>query len=169
MRLKSLASLTQFSFHFTDDNHNAFKLADMHPLLSIAFLFDMGADHVEQTMKNEEVQRLMNSGEKFDAVIVELFVVDALLGFGQHFNCPVIGVNTFDGVYWNDVYTGNQSPYSYVPMAFLGMPDNMSRRSASTFIIFRIRRNCTKSFSPKRQSRLMKCTKVCQSCSPTAT
>lgn len=108
----------------------------MNPLFSLAFLFSMGGLEVELVMNSENVQHLLNSGEKFDAVIVELFVVDALLGFGQHFNCPVIGVNTFDGVYWNDVYTGNQSPYSYVPMIFLGMPDKMSYSQRLTNTIY---------------------------------
>lgn len=68
----------------------------------------------------------MNSEEKFDAVIVEIFAIDALFGLGQHFNCPVIGVTTFDAVYWNNVHTGNQSPYSYIPMAFAGLNDRMT-------------------------------------------
>lgn len=105
---------------------NPFDFAQMNPLLSVFFIYNIGAQLSELVLENEEVQNLMNSNHKFDAVIVELFAIDSLLGFGQHFNCPVIGVNTFDGVYWNDVFTGNQSPYSYVPMVWLGLPDEMT-------------------------------------------
>lgn len=96
----------------------------------------MGADQAELVLQNEKVQKLLKSNEKFDAVIVEVFAIDSLIGLGQHFNCPVIGVNTFDGVYWNDVYTGNETPYSYVPMAFLDMSENMSFSQRLTNTIY---------------------------------
>lgn len=96
----------------------------------------MGYETVHQVMTNQGIQALLNSNEKFDAVIVELFAIDALLGFGQHFDCPIIGVNTFDGVYWNDVYTGNESPFSYVPNVFLGLPDKMSFRQRLSNTIY---------------------------------
>lgn len=114
---------------------NFFDFADMNPLVSLAFMFSSGAQLSEHALINEDVQKLLKSNEKFDVVIVELFAIDALLGFGQHFDCPVIGVNTFDGVYWNDVFTGNESPYSYVPMVFLGLHDQMtfSQRLKNTF------------------------------------
>lgn len=85
----------------------------------------MGRITIDSMISNEDIQKLIRT-EKFDAVVVELFGLDALIGFGQHFNCPVIGVTTFDGVYWNDIYTSNQSPYSYVPMIFAGLPDKMT-------------------------------------------
>ena len=98
----------------------------MPSILNEFFIFDMSIKTTDAMMSSGDVQTLLKSGETFDAVIVELFALDALIGFGQHFNCPVIGVTTFDGVYWNDIYTSNQSPYSYVPMIFAGLPDEMT-------------------------------------------
>jgi glucuronosyltransferase len=113
-------------FHLLGQKFNAFNFAkDMPLLLNEVFIFQMSVVMIEATMTNDEVQKLMRT-ESFDAVIVELFGLDALMGFGQHFNCPVLGVTTFDGVYWNDLYTANQSPYSYVPMIFAGLPDEMT-------------------------------------------
>ena len=114
---------------------NFFEFAEMNPIASLAFMFSTGGKHSEHVLQSEGVKKLLNSNEKFDAVIVELFAIDALVGLGQHFDCPIIGVNTFDGIYWNDVFTGNDSPYSYVPMAFLGLPDKMtfSQRLSNTF------------------------------------
>lgn len=100
--------------------------ADWNPLRLLGFLFKIGALQAEHVFKSQSVQKLLNSNEKFDAVIVELFAIDSLVGFGQHFDCPVLGVNTFDGVYWNDVFTANQPPSSYIPMVFLGLPDRMT-------------------------------------------
>lgn len=57
----------------------------------------MGYDLAEHFLSEDTVQSLLNSDEKFDAVIVELFVIDSLVGLGEHFNCPIIGLTTFDG------------------------------------------------------------------------
>ena len=122
-----LSNFASYRFLFLDQTFNAFKFAKTMPsIIAELFLFNMGGKAVEHIMEQEIVQKLLNSNEKFDAVFVEVFAVDALFGFGQRFNCPVIGVTTFDGVYWNDVYTGNVSPYSYVPMVFYGLPDEMN-------------------------------------------
>lgn len=108
----------------------------MNPLFSLSFLFTFGEAQAEHVMTSESVQTLLKSNEKFDLVIVELFAIEALLGFGQHFNCPLIGVNTFDAIYWNDIYTGNESPFSYIPNVFLGMPDHMTFPQRLTNTIF---------------------------------
>lgn len=106
----------------------------MPSIIAEFFLFNMGGSTIEFLMKNEDFMKVLNSGQKFDAVFVEIFAVDALMGLGQHFDCPVFGVTTFDAVYWNDVYTGNVSPYSFVPMIFYGLPDQMTftQRLANT-------------------------------------
>lgn len=57
----------------------------MTPFAIMFFLFMWGQANVDVVMNNKEVQALLNSNEKFDAVAVELFAIDALLGFGQHF------------------------------------------------------------------------------------
>lgn len=86
----------------------------------------MAPKHIEFTMSSDVVQNFLKTNETFDAVIVEIFGIDVVVGFAQHFNCPLIGLNTFDGVYWNDIFTRNQSPFSYVPMIYLGANDKMS-------------------------------------------
>jgi glucuronosyltransferase len=112
---------------FVEDKFNAFKFAKAMPsLLNQIFIFGMSERTVDSMMKSDNVQSLLNSGEEFDAVVIELCAADALFGFGDRFNSPVIGVTTFDGVYFNDVYTANQSPYSYVPMMVAGLPDEMT-------------------------------------------
>lgn len=119
-----------------DGNFNGFEFAKQTPLQLTTFLFEMGAQQAELVFESENVQKLLSSNEKFDAVIVELFAIDSLIGFGQHLDCPVIGVNTFDGVYWNDVYTGNETPFAYIPMAFLDLPEKMTFSQRLTNTIY---------------------------------
>lgn len=109
-------------------NTNIFEMAGMNPFIMFGIMVSIGSKYAENALQNEVVQELLKSEEKFDVVIVENFIVDALVGFGQHFNCPVIALNTFDGIYWNDIFTGNESPLSYVPSTFLDLPERMSFR-----------------------------------------
>lgn len=108
----------------------------MSPIFALSFMFSMGITHSEFILQSKGVQELLKSDEKFDLVIVEIFAIDALFGLGQHFGCPVIALNTFDSVYWNDVFTGNLSPYSYVPMTHLGLSDQMTYRERLSNTIY---------------------------------
>lgn len=87
-------------------------------------------------MTDEIVKNLINSNETFDAVIVEVFAFDALLGLGQHFNCPVIPTNHYDPLYWNNFFAGNDAPQSYVPNNNLGFTDRMSFTQRLFNVIF---------------------------------
>lgn len=116
-------------------------------------MYSMGYETAEHFLTSESVKDLLNSDQTFDVILVELFAIDALLGIGQHFDCPVIGFNTFDGVYWNDIYTGNDSPYSTVPMVFLGLPDKMNFRQRLTNTIYSTVEKLTFNFYHLRNQR----------------
>ena len=94
--------------------------------MMIGLLIKMGAELSNKTLGHPNVQKLINSNEKFDAVVVEVFNIESLMGLAQHFDCPLIGVTTFGAVKWIDKFTGNQSPYSYVPQPFLHYTDKMT-------------------------------------------
>ncbi|CAO1424233.1 unnamed protein product [Diamesa tonsa] len=100
------------------------------------FLHQIGAMTARMTLAHPNVQELMKSGEKFDAVIVEAFNFDSLFGLAQHFNCPLIVVTPFGAVKWANVMTGNESPSSYVPQPFLHYTDKMKfkERLYNTFV-----------------------------------
>lgn len=112
-----------------------FTLGKLNPGITFPFLHSMGAQMSTDVLSHPKIQELMNSGEKFDAVVVEIFNNDALLGLAQHFGCPVIGVTTYGVVKWVDAMTSNQSPYSYVPNPCLGLVDKMTytERLSNTF------------------------------------
>lgn len=68
----------------------------------------------------------MHKREKFDVIIQEIFLAEALLGFGKHFNAPIIGFSTFGASKWSTDLNGSPSPPSYVPNVQLSFSDRMT-------------------------------------------
>lgn len=52
------------------------------------------------TLNHPNTRSLLLGNRKFDLVIVEIFACEALIGFGQHFSAPVIGLSTFGASLW---------------------------------------------------------------------
>ncbi|CAO1424243.1 unnamed protein product [Diamesa tonsa] len=119
-------SIAELLDDFQKDGHDPFAIGKMPVAMMMVLLIKMGADLSNKTLSHPNVQKLINSNEKFDAVVVEVFNIDSLMGLAQHFDCPLIGVTTFGAVKWIDKITGNQSPYSYVPQPFLSYTDKMT-------------------------------------------
>lgn len=78
------------------------------------------------TLTNPEVQKLLKSNKKFDVMLYEMFINDALLGFAHHFNVPVVGVSTVGLSPFVSYYTGSSIPNSFVPNLLLGLPEEMT-------------------------------------------
>jgi UDP:flavonoid glycosyltransferase YjiC (YdhE family) len=76
---------------------------------------ELGTGLVEHTFKNSEVQKLLNSDESFDVVIIEHFLNEALIGIAHHFNAPVVFLAPVASCAKNNYLFGNPSPSSYVP------------------------------------------------------
>lgn len=90
-------------------------------------LFELGSFITNYTLQHEVVQNLLKSPtEHFDVVIMEVFLSEAMLGFGQHFNAPTIGFSTFGASKWTTDMVGSPSPLSYVPHPFLTFTDKMT-------------------------------------------
>ena len=77
----------------------------------------------------------MNSGQKFDAIVVESFMFDAVVGLGEHFNCPVIALATFGAVKMVNQMTDNPSHTGLIVNPFLSLNDKMTycERFENTF------------------------------------
>lgn len=77
----------------------------------------------------------MNSDEEFDAIIVESFMFDAVIGLGEHFNCPVIALGTFGAIKMLNQMTDNPSNTGLIVNPFLSLPDKMNywQRFENTF------------------------------------
>lgn len=72
------------------------------------------------------MQKLMFSNETFDLLLYEIFINDALIGLGQHFNVPTIGFSTLGTSRWVQEYTGSPLPASHLAHFLLGFSDHMN-------------------------------------------
>lgn len=86
-------------------------------------LFDSLSD---VALMSPEVQKLLKSDEKFDVILVEIFMSESLIGLGEHFNAPVIAVSTFGSNKWVNDLTGTPAPSSIVPSPFLSLTQDMT-------------------------------------------
>lgn len=91
----------------------------------LPLLFWGGEEFSNHTLMHPNVRRLM-AERTYDLVIVELFVTEAIIGLGQHFNAPVIAVSSFSSNKWVNDLVGTPAPMSYVPHAFSTFSDRMS-------------------------------------------
>lgn len=71
------------------------------------------------TLRHEKMQEfLKNSTEKFDVIILDTFMDEAMLGLGHHFNAPIIGLSTNAANKWSNEMVGTPVPLSYLPSNF---------------------------------------------------
>jgi UDP:flavonoid glycosyltransferase YjiC (YdhE family) len=87
----------------------------MGPIDNIKNLLKMGTEMTEGTFRNKNVQKLLNSGETFDVVVMEHFLNDAHVGFGHHFKAPVVLLSPSSSSAINNYVFANPAPSSYVP------------------------------------------------------
>ncbi|XP_023036445.1 UDP-glycosyltransferase UGT5 isoform X1 [Drosophila willistoni] len=72
-------------------------------------------------LTNEGVQQLLhNSSAQFDMVIMNTPISDALCGFSQHFNAPMVGIAAYGSTWIIDYLVGNSAPSIYEPMSPVG-------------------------------------------------
>lgn len=87
---------------------------------------EIGPGLSETVLSHPKVKHLLQSGEAFDAVIVECFVSEALYGFAQHFKAPLIVFSPFGASMWANDLVGTPYPYSQIPHTFLSYTDRMT-------------------------------------------
>lgn len=103
-----------------------FTIANIPNFLVLTFLHKMGGLASEFVLQHPNVKKLMESNLKFDVIITEIFCSEALLGFGQFYNAPVIAASTFGNSIWTNDLIGNPAPLSYVPNFLLSYTDRMT-------------------------------------------
>lgn len=89
-------------------------------------MISMTVTLAKSTILNPQVQALLKPEVKFDLVISEIMMNEAVFGFSEFFNCPHILISTVGATPWVDIITNNPSPLSYVPSQFLDLTDKMS-------------------------------------------
>ncbi|XP_031834401.2 UDP-glycosyltransferase UGT5 [Nomia melanderi] len=76
--------------------------------------------------QNSKLQKIINSKEKFDVFIVEMFATDCFLGIAHKMQIPiVVSVITCVALPWSYGVIGNPETPSYIPNLFSSFTDRM--------------------------------------------
>ncbi|CAH0555380.1 unnamed protein product [Brassicogethes aeneus] len=106
---------------------NLFDFGNTPPVITLFVMNGLGNEVTDLTFAHPNVQKLLNDKhEKFDAVIVEQFVNDAMKYFAYHFNAPLVSFSTVGANAWVNPLVGNPAPPSFVPDVFLSYSSRMS-------------------------------------------
>jgi UDP-glucoronosyl and UDP-glucosyl transferase. len=101
-------------------------LATGSPKTTLDFLAYIGYVTCENTLEHPAVKELIDSGEKFDLVVTELFNTDCLLGYVYRLNVPFIALSTSVMMPWAHERFGNPDNPSYLGNLFLPIATQMS-------------------------------------------
>nr|QIK00366.1 UDP-glycosyltransferase [Xylotrechus quadripes] len=82
---------------------------------SVKFLHNMAYELTHALLAHENFQSLLKSETKFDVIIAEYFMNEALLGVGHIFNAPVVLFSTLPSSALTNHLFANPAPSSYVP------------------------------------------------------
>jgi glucuronosyltransferase len=93
---------------------------------TIKFLSEIGVTGCEKTLSHPLVLKLINSEQKFDLVITELFNTDCYVGFAYKWQVPFISIAVTPLLPWGFERFANPANPAYIGNAFLGHSDRMS-------------------------------------------
>ena len=90
------------------------------------------------TLQHPEMKRLMKSDQKFDLIVLDLFLTDALLGLSTIFGCPVVALSSNGPHTWFNDVLGLPRPASSVPHMFTDFTEraNLGRRLENEFFYY---------------------------------
>ncbi|XP_967685.3 UDP-glycosyltransferase UGT5 [Tribolium castaneum] len=108
-------AMEELQRHLSSKDSNMFTRKGVNVFVDVFFATMIIYRFNELTMKHENVQKFIRSGEKFDVVIVEQFANDALKALSTHFGAPLISLSAMGASYWTNPLVGNPSPPSYIP------------------------------------------------------
>jgi glucuronosyltransferase len=78
------------------------------------------------TLQHSEMKKLLSSQQKFDLIILDLFLTDALLGLSTVFDCPIVALSANGPHTWVNEVLGSPRPASYVPHMYTDLVDRMN-------------------------------------------
>ncbi|CAG9806952.1 unnamed protein product [Chironomus riparius] len=102
---------------------------------SLKFLYQSGEETVNYVMSHPKIIELIESGQTYNACIIENTHFEALQGLAEIFDCILITYTTYPSVYLLDRMASSISPTSYVPNSFLDYTHKMNfhERFLNTF------------------------------------
>uniref|UniRef100_A0A6B2EB55 Putative glucosyl/glucuronosyl transferase n=1 Tax=Phlebotomus kandelakii TaxID=1109342 RepID=A0A6B2EB55_9DIPT len=118
--------LLEGSEKFVWNEESLKELHQSHSVLeSITQTIYGSAELANFTLSHGEVQKLMRSDAAFDLLLVDSFMMDALLGFAYHYKVPSVVVCSTTSK-WTDEMVGNPNNPAYNPNLFLGSSNRMT-------------------------------------------
>ncbi|KAJ9601563.1 hypothetical protein L9F63_000306, partial [Diploptera punctata] len=137
-------------------NMNPFEMQDMSIFMIVFMLWGFGEAICDISLAEESVQKLINSNEKFDLIIMEAFYTNCFLGFAHKFNAPVVQFSAFGGTEEVGDLVGNPSPYSYVPDPLQELSDKMTFTERLRNTIGLLFQKLAKKYFDKGQDKIMR-------------
>lgn len=112
---------------------NLLNELDIGPFKKLQKITDMGFSITNFTLSHQNVKKLLaNPNEKFDLIFLEVFLTEAMLGFGHFYNAPIVAMSTVGATTWVSNLLGSPRPLSYIPNTFMGLTDKMSYKDRMT-------------------------------------
>lgn len=114
---------------------NWFSRPDMSPWFMF-FFATMGPKICEFMLSKPQVQKIIESDQKFDLVISEIFLNEAVIaGFASKFQAPIVGVMPFMPNIWaNYLVTDNQFRIITKPIFFFRLETQLQLPTSPTQI-----------------------------------
>ncbi|EDW33519.1 GL21944 [Drosophila persimilis] len=85
-----------------------------------------GTTNVDLLLSDQQVRKLLTSGEQFDLLIVDLFLSDALLGLAYYYGIPTVAISPTGANSWLNNMFGNPQSSSLDPSNFLPFTERMN-------------------------------------------
>jgi glucuronosyltransferase len=90
------------------------------------FIWRTNLDMCRIVLEHPKVQRLINSDEKFDLIITEIFGPDCFMGLSHRMNAPIIGMISSIILPWANDRIGNPDHPAYIPNYILPYTQHMT-------------------------------------------
>ncbi|XP_059617054.1 UDP-glycosyltransferase UGT5-like [Phlebotomus argentipes] len=106
------------------------RLTEMHESLSVLEGITQAiygsAEFANFTLSHAEVQKLIRSEASFDLLLVDSYMMDALLGLAHHYRVPSVVISASASSKWTDEMVGNPHNPAHNPNIFLALSNKMS-------------------------------------------
>ncbi|XP_026462637.1 2-hydroxyacylsphingosine 1-beta-galactosyltransferase-like, partial [Ctenocephalides felis] len=105
---------------------NLFEIKKKSFIDSMKTISGFGMEMAKGTLYHPKMVDLLNSNATFDAVIVEVFLNECLLGLAQHYDAIPIMMGTAPAMIWSNKMVGNPSNPAYDISVFSSFSNPMS-------------------------------------------
>lgn len=105
---------------------NFIDLGGTHFWEFVMMSYTVCMDMTNWTVSSKNFQQFLEIKQHFDAVIVEVLLNDALLGLGQYYGAPVIGLSAFGASKYTTDLVGSPIFASYIPFVSNHYTDRMN-------------------------------------------